>query len=44
MGGLSMLADPYSKMSTNLVNLRFEMRVLMHIRQAAGAYLIAPND
>jgi hypothetical protein len=41
LGVLAMLADPYSKMRKNLVDLRFELNGLMHIRDANAAYLIA---
>ena len=41
LGSLSVLADPYSKLAQNLVDIRFELRALLHVRSAFGAYVIA---
>lgn len=43
LGTLSVLVDPYSKLAKNLVDVRFEMRVLFHVRSAFGAYVIAES-
>ncbi|ACZ39687.1 DUF4200 domain-containing protein [Sphaerobacter thermophilus] len=41
LGSLAVLADPYSKLAQNLVDIRFELRALLHVRSAFGAYVIA---
>jgi hypothetical protein len=43
VGGLSVLVDPFSKMSTNLVDIRFELNALMHIRQIDAALSVADS-
>jgi hypothetical protein len=44
-GMLGVLADPYSKMKKNLVDLRFEMSTLMHVRTADAVLKIEePGD
>lgn len=39
---LAVLANPYTKMSTNQVDIRFEQYALAHIRNPAAAYRIGP--
>ena len=37
----TILADPYSAMERNLVRVRIEGEALFHVRDVAGAYVIA---
>ena len=40
VGGMDVLFDPYSKLSTNLVDVRFEMNCLFWIRQSDAIRLV----
>ena len=41
MGAMTMLADPFSKLKQNLVDIRFELNMLFHVRDANAAYRVA---
>jgi hypothetical protein len=43
VGGLNVLVDPYTKMSTNLVDVRFELNLLYHVRQIDAALSVADS-
>lgn len=42
LGNMRVLADPYTKLHTNQVDIRFEISALFAVMDANGAYLIEP--
>jgi hypothetical protein len=40
LGGASILVDPFSAFTTNLVSIRLEMLASMHVRNAEGAFIV----
>lgn len=42
LGDIQFLADPYTGLTTNTTNLRFEVNALFVVRDATAAYVVAP--